>query len=87
LRNGSACCHERAFQPVASKRKFALELGANYVIDPVSKNVVEQAMRIVEGRGFAVVYVASGVPKAGEICMDFMAGLRKIVYFAVYPMD
>jgi threonine dehydrogenase-like Zn-dependent dehydrogenase len=74
-------------EPVAAKRKLALKLGADYVIVPVNENVVEQAMRITEGRGFDVVYETSGAPKAGEICMDLMAGYGKIVYFAVYPMD
>jgi threonine dehydrogenase-like Zn-dependent dehydrogenase len=72
---------------VAAKRKLALELGADYVIDPVNENVVAQAMKITEERGFDVVYETSGAPKAGEICMDLMAGYGKIVYFAVYPMD
>ena len=74
-------------EPVESKRKLALELGADFVIDPANENVIDKAMEITEGKGFDIVYETSGVPKAGELCMDILAEYGKIIYFAVYPMD
>ncbi|MDY6827385.1 MAG: alcohol dehydrogenase catalytic domain-containing protein [Bacillota bacterium] len=74
-----------AIEPVAAKRQLALDLGASYVIDPLSNNIEEKAMVITEGRGFDFIFEASGVPAAAEPCLKIMASCGTVVYFAVFP--
>lgn len=74
-------------EPVATKRSLALRLGADYVIDPFNEDVVAKAMEITEGAGYDVVYEASGVPSAAELCMHMIRGKGRIIYFACFPMD
>jgi len=81
-------------EPIASKREKALELGAQYVIDPINQDRVEEAMKITNGRGFDVVIEASGsihacnnieklVGKGG--ILEFFAALYRPDYN--YPMN
>ncbi|MCD8097592.1 MAG: zinc-binding dehydrogenase, partial [Lachnospiraceae bacterium] len=71
--------------PVPEKRQLALELGAQYVIDPNSQDVVAEGMRITEGLGYDVVFEMSGVGSAAELCPELVAHCGCIEYFAVYP--
>lgn len=73
--------------PVESKRKLALELGADFVIDPVNESVAERGMEITEDRGYDVVYEVSGVPSAAELCMDLLKVKGRLIYFACFPQD
>ena len=72
-------------EPVESKRKLALQLGADYVIDPTSHDVVAEAMRISGNRGFDRVIEASGDPNAIQACLDIVAKCGRIVLFGIYP--
>jgi (R,R)-butanediol dehydrogenase/meso-butanediol dehydrogenase/diacetyl reductase/L-iditol 2-dehydrogenase len=51
-------------EPVESKRKLALSLGASHAIDPFSQDLKEEALKITDGRGFDVSIEASGSIKA-----------------------
>lgn len=51
-------------EPIAAKREVAKALGAEYVIDPLTQDRVEEGMKITEGRGFDVVIEASGNVRA-----------------------
>lgn len=71
--------------PVASKRRNALEMGAAHAIDPVNENIVRRAMEITDGKGFDYVFEASGSPRAAMPAFDILGKCGTLVYFAVYP--
>ncbi|MBN2238357.1 MAG: zinc-binding dehydrogenase [Dehalococcoidales bacterium] len=72
-------------EPVEWKRKLALELGADYVIDPNSQDVIAEAMKITGERGFDRVIEASGDSKMIPLCIDMLARGGRIILFAIYP--
>ena len=72
-------------EPVAEKRQMALEMGAEYVIDPFHEDVVSRAMEITDGLGFDYVFEMSGSPKAAQTPIDILARCGTAVYFAVFP--
>jgi S-(hydroxymethyl)glutathione dehydrogenase / alcohol dehydrogenase len=51
-----------AVDPVASKRKLALELGATHAVDPPREDAVDVARELTDGRGADYAFVAAGVP-------------------------
>jgi (R,R)-butanediol dehydrogenase / meso-butanediol dehydrogenase / diacetyl reductase len=72
-------------EPLAFKRKLALELGADNVIDPHNQDVVAEAMKITGDRGFDRVIEASGDSKMIPLCIDMLAQCGRIILFAIYP--
>ena len=73
--------------PVPEKRALALKLGAQNVIDPMNEDLEQRAMEITGGRGFDIIFDASGVPAAAPLLPKLIALRGKIMYFAVFPMD
>jgi 2-desacetyl-2-hydroxyethyl bacteriochlorophyllide A dehydrogenase len=73
--------------PVESKRQTALELGANYVIDPGREDLQKRTMEITDGFGYDVVLECSGSTRATEPCLKMVAKGGKVIYVAVYPSD
>ncbi len=74
-------------EPVAAKRELALKMGADYAIDPFNEDVVARAKEITDGRGYDVVFEASGVPAAAPPILEIIANKGTAVYFAVFPME
>ena len=74
-------------EPIEAKRKLALKLGADYVIDPKNDNVVQEAMEITDDRGFDRVIEASGDSKMIPLTLEMLAQCGKIVLFGIYPGD
>ncbi|NLM45807.1 MAG: alcohol dehydrogenase catalytic domain-containing protein [Firmicutes bacterium] len=74
-------------EPVAERREIALSFGAEYVIDPATQDVVEEAMRITGGLGFDVVLDASGAPAAVGNLPRITAKGGTLLYGAMYPGD
>lgn len=72
-------------EPVAAKREMALAMGAEFAIDPTAVDVVAEAERITDGRGFDVVFEASGSPRAAAPALQMVGKCGRVVYFAVYP--
>ncbi|MDR3766366.1 MAG: alcohol dehydrogenase catalytic domain-containing protein [Butyricicoccus sp.] len=72
-------------EPVAEKRQMALDMGAEYVIDPFNEDVVARAMDITDGIGFDYVFEMSGSPKASQTPLNILARCGTAVYFAVFP--
>lgn len=72
-------------EPVEQKRKMALEMGAEYVIDPFNEDAVARAMEITDGLGFDYVFEMSGSPKAAQTPLEILARCGTAVYFAVFP--
>jgi len=76
-----------AIDPIAHKRELALQMGAENVIDPVNENIEERASEITNGRGFDVVFEASGASSAAPPCLKILSLRGTVVYFAVFPMN
>jgi len=76
-----------AMDPVESKRKLALDMGAQYAIDPFNENVEARAGEITDGYGFDYVFEVSGAPSAAESALKIMAKCGTVVYFAVFPQE
>ena len=73
--------------PPTQKRELALEMGAQFVIDPTTQDVVEEAMKITDGLGYDMVFEMSGARSAAELCPKLVGHAGTIEYFAVYPED
>lgn len=74
-----------AIDPVPAKRQNALGMGAAFAIDPAGEDIVSRAMEITDGKGFDVVFEASGSPRAAMPAFDILGKCGNLVYFAVYP--
>ena len=72
-------------EPVEVKRKLALKLGADYVIDPKRQEVVAEAMKLTDNRGFDRVIEASGMSEMILPCLDMLARCGRIILFGIYP--
>ena len=73
-----------AVEPVEAKRNLALKLGADYVIDPKNQDVVKEAMKITDNRGFDRIVEGSGDSSMFPLCMEMVAPGGKIVIFSIY---
>lgn len=59
------------FDPLASKRKLALEAGADYAFDPANADEVAQARQILSHvPGAQVCFEAAGHPASVQTCLD-----------------
>ena len=73
-------------EPGEEKRKRALAMGADYVVDPASEDVVARLQEI-NPRGYDVVFEVSGTDSAARAALEVMAIRGTIVYYAMYPVD
>ena len=73
--------------PVEAKRKLALEMGADYAIDPTKEDLWSTTMKLTKYRGFDTVYEASGNVTTAKQAIDICGKCGTMVYFAVYPMN
>jgi threonine dehydrogenase-like Zn-dependent dehydrogenase len=74
-------------EPVADRRELAVKFGADFTIDPLTQNVIDEAMKITENRGFDVVIDASGSVKAVEALPAIVSKGGTLLYAAMYPND
>ncbi|QSX07871.1 alcohol dehydrogenase catalytic domain-containing protein [Alkalibacter rhizosphaerae] len=74
-------------EPIAERRELALKYGADHVIDPMSQDVYEEAMKISEGLGFDAVVDCSGSVHAVEVLPKITAKGGTLLYGAMYPND
>ena len=74
-------------EPIAARRDLGKRFGAKFTIDPVSQNVIEEGLRITEGRGFDVVVDVSGIPAAVTNLPPITARGGTLMYGAMYPTD
>lgn len=72
-------------EPIKAKRDIAKKLGADFVLNPKTQDVVAEAMKITEGRGFDRVIEASGDSKMIPLTIDMLARCGRIVLFGIYP--
>jgi L-iditol 2-dehydrogenase len=74
-------------EPVAHKRQLAKEMGADVVVDPVNESLEEAANKLTDGRGFNVIFEASGKVEVAKQIITLAEGCGTIVWCAVYPQD
>jgi len=74
-------------EPNPARRELALKYGAKYVLNPLTDNVKEEAMKITNGHGFDILLEVSGVPSAAETMIDIAAKCGQIIYVAQYPRN
>lgn len=69
-------------EPMEERRKKALELGANIVIDPINEDVVERVKDITNNLGAKVVFNTTAIPKLALQAIDCAAVCGTIVMFS-----
>jgi len=73
-------------EPDALRRAKAVEMGAHFVIDPLSEDYVEAVKRLTDGRGASMTYMAIGVPGAIEQAVQAAAKRGVVsVYASIHP--
>jgi len=73
--------------PVAAKRKLALDLGADSAVNPVEDDLEAAANRFTDGKGFDVVLEASGSLKAAGQALSLAGKGGTVVWAATYPFE
>jgi len=59
------------FDPLASKRKLAFEVGADYAFDPTNENDIAKAKELLaQANGAQVCFEAAGHPSSIQTCVD-----------------
>lgn len=71
-------------EPVAAKRAKALAHGADFVIDPVSEDVMQKTAELTGGLGFDSVIEASGASQAAKSALEILGKDGNVVYFSMY---
>lgn len=71
-------------EPVESKRKIALDLGAHFAIDPIKEDVAARIAEITSGRGYDVVFECSGAKPTIQASLSYAARGATVVYVAMY---
>jgi (R,R)-butanediol dehydrogenase/meso-butanediol dehydrogenase/diacetyl reductase/L-iditol 2-dehydrogenase len=74
-------------EPNPQRRALAEKFGADYLIDPIGRNVEEEGLRITDGLGYDLVLEVSGVPSAAELTVKLVANAGKLIFVAMYPND
>ncbi|MCL1848690.1 MAG: alcohol dehydrogenase catalytic domain-containing protein [Clostridiales bacterium] len=72
-------------EPIADRRALAQRFGAEFTIDPVNQNTVEEALKITDGLGFDVVIDVSGSQYAAPNLPPIVARGGTLMYGAMYP--
>ena len=73
LLRAAGACPIIAVDPVESKRKQALELGADYALDPFAENFAAEAKRIAGNGGVKVCLEITGLGSGMDMALDCMA--------------
>jgi 2-desacetyl-2-hydroxyethyl bacteriochlorophyllide A dehydrogenase len=74
-------------EPIAEKRKIAVELGADVTVDPLKEDLEKIAANFTEGRLFDNIFEVSGNLKAAKQAITLAAKCGTVVWVAVYPAD
>jgi 2-desacetyl-2-hydroxyethyl bacteriochlorophyllide A dehydrogenase len=72
-------------EPIADRRAVAIEMGADYTIDPITNDIVDETNKITNKRGFDVVIDASGSVKAVANLPKITAKGGLLLYAGMYP--
>jgi 2-desacetyl-2-hydroxyethyl bacteriochlorophyllide A dehydrogenase len=74
-------------EPFAGKRKLALELGADRVVDPINEDLLAVSNEFTVERGFNICFEASGQVKVAEQLVLLAERCGTVVWAAVYPHE
>ena len=74
-------------EPVDSKRKLAIKLGADYVINPNVEHLEEASLELTNGLGFDVVIDAAGALAALENITELIARGGRLMLFSYYHVE
>jgi len=74
-------------EPIEEKRKLALGLGADFVLDPNTQDVGTEALKITESRGFDAVFECSGSRAATQPAFGILGRGGTLVLVAIYGTD
>lgn len=69
-------------EPMEERRKKALELGANAVIDPTKGDVVEEVKKLTDGLGAKIVFNTTAIPTIALQALDCTAKCGTMVMFS-----
>jgi len=71
-------------EPVEEKRNLALELGADYGINPLKEDVMTRSLELTCQYGYDAVLECSGVSSAAEAAVNVLAKGGTGVFFSMY---
>lgn len=74
-------------EPMEGKRKRALEMGADYVLDPLDENIEKQVLELTGGKGFDAIIESSGNGPAARKTLDYAARGAHLVFMSMYRKD
>lgn len=74
-------------EPVEDRRNMALDLGADFVINPMASDVYEEGMKFTNGRGYDAVIDCSGAWRALDVLPRLVAKGGTLLFGAQYPTD
>lgn len=74
-------------EPVESKRYRALEMGADYVINPLDPESAAHVLKNTNGKGFNALIESSGNGGAARNALDLVGRGGRIVFMSMYPKD
>jgi propanol-preferring alcohol dehydrogenase len=66
--------------PIAERRRFAEELGADLTIDPTGKGALEEVKAFGDGEGLSAAIDCSGNPAAQNMALDAARPLAKVAF-------
>jgi threonine dehydrogenase-like Zn-dependent dehydrogenase len=71
-------------EPSKARQNFALEFGAQHVVDPLKQDLVAEVRKLTEGRGCDVVLDAAGVQSGLDEAMQCLRAGGTVVNIAVW---
>lgn len=74
-------------EPIEMRRRIALEIGADYAIDPIHSNVATEMRNYVNSDGADIVIECVGKPFAAEQAFQAAGSGATIVFFSVPATD
>lgn len=72
-------------EPIAAKRSFALQKGADFAIDPTSDNLLRITNKLTDSRGFNVIFDACNSAVPLQHCVNALARGGVIVMNSLRP--
>ena len=72
--------------PLVQKQEIALKCGADFVLNPNTQNILDEAKKITDGYLYDVVVECSGNPKAVKVAYDIAGFGATIEFISIYPI-
>jgi len=70
-------------EPIEARRELALKLGADFVLDPVSENIVEKVKALTAGSGATAVAECSGSLEARNTALNCVNAFGRVVFIGM----